>query len=308
VIAMMGRCGASCQVASGQNMVRTGQEAVARLNFRPQGRQVGLEVMSWAEMENRGGPPRWPHRTDFHTLVLIESGRLPYHLDFVEMDRGSRSVLWARPGQVQQFGRPQAVRARLLLFVAEFLAPSDALVPLLHGPRPPASWALTPQQHARVAATVEELQRALVRADDPLHLQFAQHALTALLLGLGALAADTGARGASSQQDVFARLHDEIERSYMVSRRAEDYASRLGYSTKTLTRAARAATGLTLKQLIDDRVILEAKRSLAHTTAPAETIAHQLGFSEASNFSKFFSRHTGETAGAFRERVRAARA
>ena len=53
-------------------------------------------------------------------------------------------------------------------------------------------------------------------------------------------------------------------------------------------------------------MILEAKRSLAHTNAPAETIAHQLGFTQATNFAKFFTRHTGETAGAFRQRVRGA--
>ena len=137
-------------------MVKNGHRRVARLGFRPRGRQVGLEVVSWSELKARGGPPRWPHRADFHTLLLLDDGRLPFGLDFVEADRGPRSLLWARPGQVQQFGRPQAVRGQLLLFVAEFPAPSEALVALLGGPRPPSSWTLTPEQHARASETIED--------------------------------------------------------------------------------------------------------------------------------------------------------
>lgn len=283
-------------------MIKSGHDEVARLGFQPRGRQAGIEVLSWPEVEARGGLPQRSHRTEFHILLLVDEGRLPFQLDFIEADRGPRSLLWARPGQVQQFGCPQSVQGQVLLFVTEFPAPSDDLTPLLTGPRPPWTWTLSPTQHARAAATFQEIHRAATRADEPLHLQVVQHALTAMLLSFGALTGRVSQ--ASGRQDVFARIHEEIERSYSTSRRAEDLARRLGYSTKTLNRAAHAATGLTVKQLIDDRVTLEAKRLLAHTDAPAETIAHQLGFTQATNFARFFTTHSGETAGAFRRRVR----
>ena len=69
---------------------------------------------------------------------------------------------------------------------------------------------------------------------------------------------------------------------------------------KTLTRACRAMTGQTAKQIVDERVVLEAKRRLAHSDAAVETLAYQLGFSEATNFGKFFARHTGQSPGSFR--------
>lgn len=47
-------------------------------------------------------------------------------------------------------------------------------------------------------------------------------------------------------------------------------------------------------------MILEAKRRLISGGAPIEALAEALGFSEATNFVKFFRRHTGETPAAFR--------
>ncbi len=88
--------------------------------------------------------------------------------------------------------------------------------------------------------------------------------------------------------------------SYATTRRAADYAHRLGYTVKTLTRACTAATGQPVKHVIDGRVTLEARRLLAHTDDPVAIIARRLGFPEPTSFGKFFTRHTGATPGAFR--------
>jgi AraC-like DNA-binding protein len=48
-------------------------------------------------------------------------------------------------------------------------------------------------------------------------------------------------------------------------------------------------------------VLLEAKRLLAHTDRTVLSIATRLGFTEASNFGKFFTRHTGVTPLEFRK-------
>jgi AraC-like DNA-binding protein len=92
----------------------------------------------------------------------------------------------------------------------------------------------------------------------------------------------------------------EIEDSFAVTRRVEDYAERLGCSVRTLTRACLAVTGRSAKQVIDDRVTLEAKRLLAYSDLPVAAIGHQLGFSEPTNFGRFFARETGVTPGEFR--------
>ena len=106
--------------------------------------------------------------------------------------------------------------------------------------------------------------------------------------------------GSEAERATFIRLRDEVERTYMRTRRVEDYAARIGCSVRTLTRACLAATGRSAKQVIDDRVALEAMRLLAATDDPITLIGRRLGFTEPTNFGRFFTRETGWSPGAFR--------
>ncbi|MEU7145090.1 helix-turn-helix transcriptional regulator [Nocardia sp. NPDC046473] len=83
----------------------------------------------------------------------------------------------------------------------------------------------------------------------------------------------------------------------------QDYANTLGYSARTLSCATPAA-GVGAKEFIDRRLILEAKRLLAHSDQTAARIADRLGFSSATHFSKYFHQRTGQTPIAFRNAIR----
>ncbi|MDG4831613.1 AraC family transcriptional regulator [Solwaraspora sp. WMMD1047] len=98
----------------------------------------------------------------------------------------------------------------------------------------------------------------------------------------------------------YQRLRHELERSHRDTRRVEDYAERLDCSVRTLTRACLAVTGRSAKQVIDDRVALQAMRLLAATDTPIADIGRWLGFPEPTNFGRFFQREVGQSPGAFR--------
>jgi AraC-like DNA-binding protein len=128
------------------------------------------------------------------------------------------------------------------------------------------------------------------------------HQLAVLLLRISLLPVD-GDRP-SAESAMYQRLRQEVERSYEESRRVEDYAAALDCSVRTLTRACLAATGRSAKQVIDDRVTLQAMRLLAASDASIGEIAGRLGFSEPTNFGRFFHREVGCSPGTFRIRVR----
>jgi AraC-like DNA-binding protein len=125
--------------------------------------------------------------------------------------------------------------------------------------------------------------------------------LATVLLHIDRLPHPEGGGDPHAGGEVYQRFRAELERSYATTRRAADYAHRLGYTVKTRTRACVAATGQPVKHVIDARVALEAQRLLAHTDEPVATIARRLGFVEPTNFGKFFTRHTDLTPGAFRQ-------
>ena len=79
-----------------------------------------------------------------------------------------------------------------------------------------------------------------------------------------------------------------------------DLARQLGHSSRTLDRACVRASGRTAKQLLDERIALEVRRLLTHTTRPVSQIGADLGFSDSSNFSKFVVRQFGRPPGDLR--------
>ena len=93
----------------------------------------------------------------------------------------------------------------------------------------------------------------------------------------------------------------ELEFHYLETRSVGDYASMVGCSAKTLTRATKRLLGQTPKEIIDARVTYAAIRLLANTDIPISWIAAKLGFSQQSNFAKFFSRQVDLTPAAYRE-------
>jgi AraC-like DNA-binding protein len=166
----------------------------------------------------------------------------------------------------------------------------------------PNHWAAATVAGTPAAAT---LAAALAIAAEPSSLRDAALVRTlaaALLLLVTAVPEGSGPRPPTQQAFVWFR--DEVEKSFRTRHQVADYAARLGYSTRTLNRLARENTGLSAKQLVDERIVLEAKRLLAHGPDPVARIAEELGFDDPSNFSKYFQHRTGTTPATFRDRVR----
>jgi AraC-like DNA-binding protein len=103
--------------------------------------------------------------------------------------------------------------------------------------------------------------------------------------------------------DTYGRFLDALELQFRELHRAADYAELLGCSVRTLSRAAQDATGKGVRELINERLLLEARRLLGVTRWDARTVALHLGFTDPANFGRFFRNHTGLTPAAFAARA-----
>jgi len=81
------------------------------------------------------------------------------------------------------------------------------------------------------------------------------------------------------------------------------YAGQLGVSEASLNRLCRRLTGGTAFDLIQQRLLLEAKRRLLTRDDPVSAVALDLGFSDSAYFSRFFRRHSGISPLQFRRRA-----
>jgi AraC-like DNA-binding protein len=281
-----------------------GAVGIRELDFAaPAGTPAGIEVMSLDRLRTR--VVSVPQRPNFHHLLTLDRGTLRHTVDFTGYVLTPGTWLWIRPGQVQQWGELRDVEGALILFEPDFLEPATAATTRLDDPYAPVRY--EPAGAARQA--LEDAAALLARTFDapgnlPLDVRQAvlRHLLAVLVLRLAHLDAPSGGQ-AGEPGDTFVRFRDAVERDFTRSRRLEDYAHRLGYSARTLSRATQAAAGINAKDFIDRRTILEAKRLLAHSDHTAAQIAARLGFTSATNFSKYFHQRTGSTPITFRAGV-----
>ncbi|MDC2956855.1 AraC family transcriptional regulator [Streptomyces gilvifuscus] len=282
-------------------------DAILRLGFRPPDNRVpGFEIIDLATLHERrrrrGRRPDLVHRVDFHTLTLITEGNGEHAIDFVTYPCRPGTLLWVRPGQVQRFVRPGTANGTHLLFTPAFpphTSSADRLVGEWYGPACRQLGASS--EYAVLSTLFGQMRAEYDRPAQTVSAEILQLLLATVLLQIDRLPHPEGGGDPHAGGEVYRRFRAELERGYSTTRRAADYAHRLGYTVKTLTRACLAGTGQPVKHVIDARVALEAQRLLAHTDEPVATIARRLGFVEPTNFGKFFTRHAGMTPGAFRQ-------
>lgn len=80
----------------------------------------------------------------------------------------------------------------------------------------------------------------------------------------------------------------------------ERYAQHLNISAAWLNSLCRRLTDQSALQIINQRLLLEAKRDLVYTTLTVNQVSDRLGFSEPAYFSRFFKRCTGQSPKQFR--------
>ncbi|MDA4887718.1 helix-turn-helix transcriptional regulator [Streptomyces sp. MS2A] len=296
-------------------MKKNGQFAAGRratgiptVSYRPTpGRPPGLEVLDLPGLAARADaserPLTVPVRPAFHLLVALRSGRLACSVDFTSYVLEAGDWLWVWPGQVLRFpGGPGAADATVLVFPSGF--PSAATDTLIRGCEHTPYRLVTPDRTRQTAllrildALVEE-HADLSGLGPEAYVETLRHLLSVILVRLVHLM-DPRHPTRPGGGEPFHLFRQAVEEGFGRTHRVEDYAARLGYSPRTLTRATRAALGCGAKRFIDDRVLLEAKRLLIHTDLPQAAIGERVGFAHPTAFSAFFRQHTGMTPTEFR--------
>lgn len=93
-------------------------------------------------------------------------------------------------------------------------------------------------------------------------------------------------------------LHQETTFNFKM----EYYANKLNITKRTLDNAIKTTYGCTTKRFVIRKALETAKRLLRGTEIPIKIISQDLGFSEESNFSNFFKKHTGSSPREYRNK------
>ncbi len=105
----------------------------------------------------------------------------------------------------------------------------------------------------------------------------------------------------NTQLDLVRKYHVLVEQHFKSMHKVADYADLLFKSPKTLSNLFKKLGDKSPLKVINERIILEAKRLLLYSDMSAEEIAYELGYSEPAHFSKFFKTQVGIPPGVFKK-------
>jgi AraC family transcriptional regulator, transcriptional activator of pobA len=247
------------------------------------------------------GEVREPHRHAYHELIWVREGHGRHLIDGEPVEFGPRTLTLIAKGQVHQFQRAENLSAVVARFEDDWLATSRRW---LFSGQACTALSVPEQDAARFDALLDLLRVEVERPVGPESAELRTHLLSAVLLWAQRWREGQLEEGGASRidLDLYQRFDELLERDFATNHDAAHYAAELGVTTGTLSRLLTKLTGQGTKQLILDRVILEAVRLLRFSDLSVKEIAARLSFSDQFAFSKAFKRQRGEAPADFRRR------
>jgi AraC family transcriptional activator of pobA len=258
-----------------------------------------LQVVEFGVDSIGDGDVREPHRHGYHELIWVREGHGRHLIDGEPVVFGPHTLTLIAKGQVHQFERADGINGVVARFDDDWL--EDGLAGEIgrrvlftsHGCR---SLAPPEDEAERFDALLDLLRVEVERPQNRESAELRRHLLSASLLWAQRWHEAQLEEGGASRADV--QLHQQfletLERDFTSSHDAGHYADQLSVTSGTLSRTLMKLTGQTTKQLIVERVILEAVRLLRFSDLSIKEIAARLGFSDQFAFSKAFKRQRGE--------------
>ncbi len=108
----------------------------------------------------------------------------------------------------------------------------------------------------------------------------------------------------STSQELLQKFNNLVEEHFIEFHKVNEYADLLNVTPNHLSETIKKVTGKTAGDVIHERLILEAKRRLLHSSITAKELAYELNFNDPSYFSRFFKANTNLSPEGFRKEIR----
>jgi AraC family transcriptional activator of pobA len=240
-----------------------------------------------------------PHRhSDLVQLLYVQSGQAQLQVEDVLTDVGGGSLQVVPALCVHGFRFSDDVQG-YILSLAQPLAEQLAATLDSQVLRTPACFAIGAEGRY-LDALFESIAAEYDQQQSGRDLML-QSLISVLLVSLSRRAeAQSSAQGPDRGRehvDAFTRL---LETHYRQHLPIEHYAGALSISAAHLNALCRRLAGQSALQMINQRLLLEAKRCLVYSAMTVNQVSDSLGFSDPAYFSRFFKRGTGLSPKGFR--------
>src|SRR4051794_21501135 len=253
---------------------------------------------------------REPHRHDYHELLWTRGGSGRHLIDGEPFAVQPGTLVVIGRGQVHVLERARDLTGAVVRFRDEVLDDGSAVragAGWLVGRRGSSTVAVPPSEADRLEQLLAMLAAETRRPSDTHAVELQRHLLSIVLLWTERWYDDARTErrdGDDPEVQLYRRFAAALERDFARHHDAGHYADVLAVPPAALSRALVQVTGRTTKELVTERVMLEAARLLRFTDLTAGEIAFRVGFGDQLYFSRAFKRRHGEAPVAYRARWR----
>lgn len=287
------------------------EDEIIKYEFKP-GLPVEFEIVDIPEIfkQHRASMIK-PHRTGFYHIYWVRKGGGSHLVDFSPIELQENMLLFLNKDTVQIFNPDTALNAKAILFTKAFFSTSEADIHFLNESIlfndlfTISTVQITPESFSTFDELFSMMEYESTKAKDAYHAKILQRLLYTFLLH-----AEREKKTqqfieikSSADRDYLMLFRELLEAEFKRNKQVTYYSSKLNITDRRLNQVTTKTIGKKAKQAIDERVVLEAKRLLAHTNCSIKKVGFNLGFVEPTNFIKYFKKHACSTPVQFKDSV-----
>ena len=250
---------------------------------------------------------RKAYRPNYQKILWIKTGHGQHLIDDLIIDIQPNAFYFINKGKVYQLLENSEIEGVLIRYSNEFLPSinqnvNDKFYSSLYGYiRDVGHFQLTNEMEIQENETI--LNQLINEFQRPPQIfgkrNILQHLLLTLLLLLERKSREIFTQKVANTQkkdkSVYYQFLELMELHFFEEHQVEFYARQLGIPRRRLSDIIKLFHGQPAKTLIQERIVLEAKRLLTFTNSNLKDIAYQLGFDTPTYFSRYFKKHTQQT-------------
>ena len=243
------------------------------------------------------------HRHDFFLILALQNADGTHEIDFTTYDVFNNSIFFIRPGQVHQLHLKSNSTGYIIEFNSEFYHPKNKSS--IHRLRKASNkkyckFELNRFEKLQTILTYifqeynnkEEGYIDLIKANlDIFFIEFVRQSLHPKSLSNNIN---------SYTQERLEEFLELLEIHITSNKQVTYYTDLMNLSSYQLNEITKSTVGKTASELINEQIILEAKRYLFTSSSQIKEIADQLGYEDISYFIRFFKKQTGHSPDTFR--------
>lgn len=243
------------------------------------------------------------HRHDFYFILLVSKGIGIHEIDFVAYPITDNSIHIMRPGQVHKLELKADSEGYWLAFNRDFEFLPNVQDNALWRGASRNFYHLDKNEVIQLSSIfqtiLDEYKCKQVRFENVIKASL--EVLLVQLLRYQQKNLHTSREVDLYQQKKLQEFLDLLETNISTKKPAAAYAAMVNLSPFQLNSITKNLLGKTVAELIDDQMVLEAKRYLLGTANQITQIAFHLGFIDVSYFIRFFKKKIGVTPEVFRK-------